>query len=104
MRLRAADLRCGSGRAALLLAVAAGIAGAQLPGRAQAMVGGAPTAPGEFGRSVIISVYGNGDRPRRFADCGALRAAWRRLRAARRRARAAAYPQGHRPHRTPSAI
>jgi hypothetical protein len=56
MRLRAADLRCGSGRAALLLAVAAGIAGAQLSGRAQAMVGGAPTAPGEFGRSVVMIV------------------------------------------------
>jgi Trypsin len=39
-----------------LLAVAAGIAGAQLPGRAQAMVGGAPTAPGEFGRSVVMIV------------------------------------------------
>ena len=56
MRLRAADLRCGSGRAALLLAVAAGIAGAQLTGRAQAMVGDAPPAPGEFGRSVVMIV------------------------------------------------
>jgi hypothetical protein len=56
MQFRAADLRCGSCLAALLLAVAAGIAGAQLPGRAQAMVGGAPPAPGEFGRSVVMIV------------------------------------------------
>jgi trypsin len=59
MRLRAADLR-GRGLAALLLAVAAGIAGAQLPGRAQAMVGGAPPAPGEFGRSVVMILGSSG--------------------------------------------
>ncbi|MGE5366222.1 MAG: S1 family peptidase [Betaproteobacteria bacterium] len=59
MRLRAADLR-GRGLAALLLAVAAGIAGAQLPGGAQAMVGGAPPAPGEFGRSVVMILGSSG--------------------------------------------
>ena len=59
MLLRAADLR-GRGLAALLLAVAASIAGAQLSGRAQAMVGGAPPAPGEFGRSVVMILGSSG--------------------------------------------
>jgi hypothetical protein len=60
MRLRAADLRGGRGLAALLLAVTAGIAGSQLPGHAQAMVGGAPPAPGEFGRSVAMILGSSG--------------------------------------------
>jgi hypothetical protein len=54
MRLRAADRRGGKRLAALLLAVAAGIAGLQLPERAPAMVGDAPAAPAEFGHSIVM--------------------------------------------------
>ena len=54
MRLRAADRRGGKCFATLLLTVAAGIAGSQLPGRAPAMVGGAPPAPAELGHSVVM--------------------------------------------------
>jgi Trypsin len=60
MRLRAADLRGGRGLAALFLAVAAGIPSLQLGGRAQAMVGGAPPAPREFGRSVVMILGSSG--------------------------------------------
>src|SRR5215467_12531108 len=58
MRLRAR--RGGKGLAALLLAVAAGIAGLQVPGGAQAMVGGAPPAPAEFGHSVVMILGSSG--------------------------------------------
>ena len=74
MRLRATDRRGGKGLTALLLALAAGIGGLQLPGHAQAMVGGAPPAPAEFGHSVVMilrlirhGVHRDGDRPRPFA-------------------------------------
>jgi len=60
MRLRAADLRGGRGLAALFLAVAAGIASLQLGGHVQAMVGGAPPAPREFGRSVVMILGSSG--------------------------------------------
>jgi Trypsin len=60
MRLRAADLGGGWGVAALLVAVAAGIPGSQFPWRAQAMVGGAPPAPREFGRSVVMILGSSG--------------------------------------------
>jgi hypothetical protein len=39
---------------ALSLAVVAAFAGLQLPQRARAMVGGAPPAPAEFGRSIVM--------------------------------------------------
>jgi Trypsin len=60
MRSRAADLGGGWGLAALLVAVAAGIAGSRFPWRAQAMVGGAPPAPREFGRSVVMILGSSG--------------------------------------------
>ena len=60
MRLRAADLRGGRGLAALFLSVATGIPSLQLGGRAQAMVGGAPPAPREFGRSVVMILGSSG--------------------------------------------
>lgn len=59
MPLRAADLRGGSRFIALLLAGAAVLTGLQLSQRAHAMVGGAPPAPAEFGRSVVM-VLGSG--------------------------------------------
>ena len=60
MRLRATDRRGGKGLTALLLALAAGIGGLQLPGYAQAMVGGAPPAPAEFAHSVVMILGSSG--------------------------------------------
>lgn len=60
MRLRAAHRRGGKCFAALLLAAAAGFTGLQLPWRAQAMVGGAPPAPAEFGHSVVMILGSSG--------------------------------------------
>ena len=60
MRLRATDRRGGKGLTALLLALAAGIGGLPLPGHAQAMVGGAPPAPAEFGHSVVMILGSSG--------------------------------------------
>jgi len=60
MRLRATDRRGGKGLTALLLALAAGIGGLQLSGHAQAMVGGAPPAPAEFGHSVVMILGSSG--------------------------------------------
>ena len=60
MRLRAADLRGGEWLAALLLAIVTGIASLQLGGRAEAIVGGAPPAPREFGRSVVMILGSSG--------------------------------------------
>ncbi len=60
MRLRAARRRGGKGFAVLLLAAAAGFTGLQLQWRAQAMVGGAPPAPAEFGHSVVMILGSSG--------------------------------------------
>ena len=60
VRSRTADRRGGKGLAAVLLAVAAGIGGWQLPGRAQAMVGGAPPAPAELGHSLVMILGSSG--------------------------------------------
>jgi Trypsin len=54
MRLRAANRRGGNRVSALLLAGAAALMGLQLWQRAHAIVGGAPPAPAEFGRSVVM--------------------------------------------------
>jgi len=50
----------GEGLAVLLLALAAGIGGLHLPEGAQAMVGGAPPAPAEFGHSVVMILGSSG--------------------------------------------
>src|SRR5215470_8521109 len=60
MRLSAADLRGGKWLAALLLAIVTGIASLQVGRRAQAIVGGAPPAPREFGRSVVMILGSSG--------------------------------------------
>ncbi len=54
MPLRAANGRGGTRLTTLLLAGAAALTGLQLSQRAHAMVGGAPPAPAEFGRSVVM--------------------------------------------------
>jgi len=54
MPLRPADRRGGKGLGALLLAGATALTGLHVSQRAQAMVGGAPAAPAEFGRSVAM--------------------------------------------------
>lgn len=54
MRLRAVDWRGGKRIAALWLAVAMGFASVLLAQRALAMVGGAPPAPAEFERSIVM--------------------------------------------------
>ena len=60
MRLRAADQRGGKRFAALLLAAAAGFAALELPQCGQAMVGSAPPAPAELGRTVVMILGSTG--------------------------------------------
>src|SRR5215469_10814020 len=60
MRLRAADQRGGKRFAALLLAAAAGFAALELPQSGQAMVGSAPPAPAELGRTVVMILGSTG--------------------------------------------
>ena len=60
MQLRAADIRGSWGLATILLAIAAGIASSQFSWPAQAMVGGAPPAPREFGRFVVMILGSSG--------------------------------------------
>jgi len=60
MQLRAAHRRGGKCIAILLLAAAAGFTGLQLLWRAQAMVGGAPPAPAEFGYSIVMILGSSG--------------------------------------------
>ena len=60
MRLGAADQRGGKPLAVLLLALASGFAALGLPQCGQAMVGGAPPAPAEFGRSVVMILGSSG--------------------------------------------
>jgi Trypsin len=54
MPLRAADWRGRKRFAGLLLAASAGLVGLQLAHHVQAMVGGAPLAPADFGRSIVM--------------------------------------------------
>jgi len=60
MRLRAADQRGGKRFATLLLAAAAGFAALELPQCGQAMVGSAPPAPAELGRTVVMILGSTG--------------------------------------------
>jgi Trypsin len=59
MQLRAAAWRGGRRLAALWLAVAAGLASLLIAQPTQAVVGGAPPAPAEFGRSIVM-ILGSG--------------------------------------------
>jgi hypothetical protein len=54
MPLRGAHQQAGQHFAAVLLALATGFAALGLPRCGQALVGGAPPAPAEFGRSVVM--------------------------------------------------
>jgi Trypsin len=60
MLLRVADRRAGKPFAALLLAGAAVLTGLQLSQGAQAMVGGAPPAPAEYGASIVMILGSSG--------------------------------------------
>ena len=60
MLLRATDRRAGKRITALLLAGAAAVTGLQLSQGAQAMVGGAPPAPAEYGHSVVMILGSSG--------------------------------------------